>query len=163
MEKCSVCSKNLNGCKEEVLFLNGENKTVCSECKRNWNNLVKMDIPIMEMERSVNYFYECLKTVSDQNVKGYLMNKLQEKTIQINNKKEESKPVTNSSNTEIPFSIDRCSRIDPVASELWSWSEKIEKLGMVIFWIIIVLGIVVAITNAITVEEHLVLRCFARL
>ena len=60
-----------------------------------------------------------------------------------------------SGNTEkrIPKNMEECIKPDSVSSNLWVWCERLEVLGKVLFWIIIVLGLFTAITTAISTDE----------
>ena len=60
---------------------------------------------------------------------------------------------SNMSQKKIPFNIKECMQTDPVSANLWTWCERLEKLGKILFWILIVRGLYNAIDSAITTTE----------
>lgn len=60
-----------------------------------------------------------------------------------------------SENTEkkIPKSIDDCTKPDKTSRDLWLWCERLEKWGKILFWIIIISGIILSITSAIQISK----------
>lgn len=43
---------------------------------------------------------------------------------------------------EIPTELSQCTQASPVASNLWLWAKRLETLGKVLFWIIILIGVI---------------------
>ena len=43
---------------------------------------------------------------------------------------------------EIPTGLSQCTQASPVASNLWLWAKRLETLGKVLFWIIILIGVI---------------------
>ena len=61
--------------------------------------------------------------------------------------------VTESKKHEKINSINDCLKPDALTENLWIWAERLEKLGKILFWIIIISGIVVALSTSITTAE----------
>lgn len=59
-------------------------------------------------------------------------------------------------NTEkiIPSNLKKCYETDNVAKNLWVWCERLETLGKVLFWILIISGVILALTSSITTVEE---------
>ena len=49
---------------------------------------------------------------------------------------------------KIPKSLQRCLETDPVSANLWRWCQRLESLGLFLFWAIIVAGSIIAFTTA---------------
>ena len=61
--------------------------------------------------------------------------------------------VTESKKCERITSIDDCLKPDGITDNLWDWAERLEKLGKILFWIIIIFGFVIALsTSTVTTE-----------
>lgn len=54
---------------------------------------------------------------------------------------------------QIPKYMNECLQPDPVSANLWMWSERLEKWGKILFWAIVVFGIITSITAAIVTED----------
>lgn len=55
-------------------------------------------------------------------------------------------------------SINDCTRIDPVSDNLWTWAKRIETLGKILFWILIIDGLILSILSGyagIGIEKYL--------
>mgnify|MGYP001029837956 CR=1 FL=1 len=62
--------------------------------------------------------------------------------------------VTESRKNETPTSIKDCLKTDEITKNLWTWAERLEKLGKILFWTIIISGIIIALGTSIeTVEK----------
>lgn len=64
-----------------------------------------------------------------------------------------------SSKKKVPKSLSECYQIDNVSGELYNWSDRLKVWGCAILWILIILGVISTIANAIQiadVEEELV-------
>lgn len=55
----------------------------------------------------------------------------------------------------IPKNFEECYKTDSITKNLWLWCERLEKLGSILFWLIIIFGIITAIEASftVTVEE----------
>ena len=49
---------------------------------------------------------------------------------------------------KFPKSLRRCLEIDPVSANLWRWCQRLESLGLFLFWAIIGIGTILAFTTA---------------
>ena len=60
-----------------------------------------------------------------------------------------------SGNTEkkIPKNIDDCIKLDNTSKDLWFWCEQMERWGKILFWIIIISGIILSLISAIQINE----------
>ena len=54
---------------------------------------------------------------------------------------------------KIPINFKKCYETDNVAKNLWVWCERLETLGKVLFWILIISGVILALTSSITTTE----------
>ena len=54
-----------------------------------------------------------------------------------------------------PKTFDECIRIDAVSENLWTWSERLERLGKILFFILIIVGIIATCATAIETQELL--------
>lgn len=43
---------------------------------------------------------------------------------------------------EIPTDLSQCVQGSPVASNLWVWAKRLETLGKVLFWLILIFGLI---------------------
>ena len=55
--------------------------------------------------------------------------------------------------TQIPKNLSECMKTNATVSNLHRWSERLEKWGKLIFWIIVILGIFVTIAEMIETQE----------
>ena len=55
---------------------------------------------------------------------------------------------------KIPSSIDDCLKTDNVASNLWIWCQRLEKLGKYFFAIILIFGTILAFANSYIMGEY---------
>ena len=51
-------------------------------------------------------------------------------------------------NKKIPNSIDECLKPDSVSSNLWILCQRLENLGKILFWIIIVFGVIFSVVSS---------------
>ncbi len=51
---------------------------------------------------------------------------------------------------KVPKSLNECLTADPVSNNLWTWCQRIENYGKILFWILVVGGIIVAIATVYT-------------
>ena len=58
---------------------------------------------------------------------------------------------------EIPKNMEDCIKPDSVSSNLWGWCEWLEKWGKILFWVLIVGGLILSISTSI-VEKEVVVR-----
>lgn len=58
---------------------------------------------------------------------------------------------------EIPRSVDDCIKPDLVSTNLWEWCEWIEKWGKILFWVLLIGGLVLSISGSI-VEKQVVVK-----
>ncbi len=61
--------------------------------------------------------------------------------------------VTESKKQEKISSINDCLKPDSITDNLWVWAERLEKLGKILFWIIIISGFVIALSTSIVTTE----------
>lgn len=61
--------------------------------------------------------------------------------------------VAESKKHKTPKSLAECLKPDLVTNTLWSWAERLEKLGKILFYLVIVSGIIVTLTASITFVE----------
>lgn len=61
--------------------------------------------------------------------------------------------VTESKKHEKITCVSDCLKPDSITDNLWTWAERLEKLGKILFWIIIISGIVFAIATSIVTKE----------
>ncbi len=54
----------------------------------------------------------------------------------------------------VPKDLKSCYETDSLTKNLWSWCEKIEKLGSFLFWTIILVGLVVAILISVEASSE---------
>ena len=54
---------------------------------------------------------------------------------------------------KIPKSFKDCYKTDSITQNLWLWCEKLEKWGFILFWIIIVIGVIDTITAGINAHQ----------
>lgn len=54
----------------------------------------------------------------------------------------------------IATSIDECVKTGPVSEELWGWSMWCDKIGKILFWVMIIWGIITSIIVGITVNKY---------
>ena len=57
---------------------------------------------------------------------------------------------------EIPKSLGDCIKPDSVSSNLWVWCERLEKLGEILFWLLIIGGLIFSIGASIVEKEVVV-------
>jgi len=55
----------------------------------------------------------------------------------------------------VPKNFKECYTTDPVSENLWSWSERLERWGALICFIMVIVGIVEILTNAIEASNLL--------
>lgn len=55
----------------------------------------------------------------------------------------------------IPTSFKDCYKTDAITQNLWVWCERLEKLGKMLFWALIIIGIINTITSAIDSHQFL--------
>ncbi len=55
--------------------------------------------------------------------------------------------------TQIPKNLSECTKTNATVSNLHRWSERLEKWGKILFWIIVVLGIFVTIAEMIETQK----------
>ncbi|MBQ6997585.1 MAG: hypothetical protein IJN60_04335 [Oscillospiraceae bacterium] len=53
----------------------------------------------------------------------------------------------------IPKTLEECTERDATATNLHIWSERLEKWGKILFWFLIIYGVLTAITTSIITEE----------
>lgn len=53
----------------------------------------------------------------------------------------------------IPRTFEECYREDDVSSNLWLWGERIERFGKILLVILIIIGVVLAISTSITEQQ----------
>ena len=63
-----------------------------------------------------------------------------------------------SGNTEkkIPKNLKDCYMTDKVSHNLWIWCERLEKLGEILFWFLLIGGLLLSITSSIIEKEVIV-------
>ena len=57
---------------------------------------------------------------------------------------------------QVPQTFDDCiknAKSDWLAQELWHWAERLKKIGLVLFWILIACGIIVSIVSSLVLAE----------
>lgn len=54
-----------------------------------------------------------------------------------------------------PKTFDECIRINAVSENLWTWSERLEHWGKILFFILIIVGIIATYTTAIETQQLL--------
>lgn len=59
----------------------------------------------------------------------------------------------NSSEKTIPKNLDECTQNSAVSNNLWSWAARIETWGKVLFWILVVVGLISSIADSIAFNE----------
>lgn len=57
---------------------------------------------------------------------------------------------------QIPKTFEDCYKTDSVSKELWHWCEQIEKWGLILFIIVIVVGLIFSIDTSIVEKEVIV-------
>ncbi|MBQ3541982.1 MAG: hypothetical protein IJA45_02530 [Oscillospiraceae bacterium] len=55
----------------------------------------------------------------------------------------------------IPNTLDECTRIDAVSNNLWIWSERLENWGRILFFLLVVIGIISTIAEGVSTHELL--------
>ncbi len=60
-------------------------------------------------------------------------------------------------NKEIPKNMDDCIKPDSVSTNLWVWCERLEKWGKILFWILLIGGLILSISSSI-VEKEVIIR-----
>lgn len=60
---------------------------------------------------------------------------------------------SNHTKKKIPQNISDCVKPSSVSTNLWIWCERIERLGKILFWGLIIFGVVFAIISSVTTEE----------
>ena len=55
----------------------------------------------------------------------------------------------------VPKTLDECIQIDPVSQNLWTWAERLETWGKILFFIIIFAGIITTIVTGVETAEYL--------
>lgn len=56
-------------------------------------------------------------------------------------------------NKKTPKSVKECLKPDPVSTNLWIWCQRLETLGKILFWIILIGGIILSIITALVKVE----------
>lgn len=49
---------------------------------------------------------------------------------------------------KVPKSLNECLTADPLSNNLWTWCQRIENYGKILFWILVVGGIIISIATA---------------
>ncbi len=57
---------------------------------------------------------------------------------------------------EIPKNMEDCIKPDSVSSSLWGWCERLEKWGKILFWVLIIGGLILSISTSIVEKEVVV-------
>lgn len=55
----------------------------------------------------------------------------------------------------VPKTFDECIRIDAVSENLWTWSERLERWGKILFIILIIVGIIATIAAGVEANDFL--------
>ena len=55
----------------------------------------------------------------------------------------------------VPKTFDECIRIDAVSENLWTWTERLETWGKILFVLIIIIGIIATIATGVETSKYL--------
>ena len=55
--------------------------------------------------------------------------------------------------TQIPRNLSECTKVNATVTNLHNWSERLEKWGKILFWIIVIFGIIVSIVEMSETQE----------
>lgn len=149
MKKCEICGRFLNLSDAVVLFVDEKERIyeICLECEKQVDTLNK---EVNDIE-AINYVQACAEECQKPEVRKMLLELIDKNTEHEAGtsgnmfKKAQRDPVSKS--------IDDCIQVDELAKNLWKWASRLDILGKVLMWLIIIAGIIMSILSGSVIPE----------